>query len=72
MWFQDPWDMDLSRLKRCVIHYSTLDGVIPFCAYNGLGLGEKIRKKYSIPIKEWEKRMNKKMNDDLWKNGPIS
>ncbi|MCD6398915.1 MAG: radical SAM protein [Candidatus Aenigmarchaeota archaeon] len=72
MWFQDPWDMNLSRLKRCVIHYSTLDGVIPFCAYNGLGLGEKIRKKYSIPIKEWEKRMNKKMNDDLWKNGPIS
>ncbi len=72
MWFQDPWDMNISRLKRCVIHYSTLDGVIPFCAYNGLGLGEKIRKKYSISIEEWEKRTGKTLNDDLWKGGPIS
>jgi len=72
MWFQDPWDLNLSRLKRCVIHYTTFEGVIPFCAYNGLGLGEEIRKKHSIPVEEWEKRTGRKLDDDLWKNGPIS
>ncbi|MCD6477510.1 MAG: radical SAM protein [Candidatus Aenigmarchaeota archaeon] len=72
MWFQDPWNLNIERLKRCVIHYTTFEGIIPFCAYNGLGLGEKIRKKYSIPIKEWEKKVGRSMNDDLWKNGPIS
>lgn len=72
MWFQDPWDINLSRLKRCVIHYTTLEGIISFCAYNGLGLGEKIRKKHSIPVKEWEKRVGRSMRDDLWKGGPIS
>lgn len=67
MWFQDVWDMDLERLKRCVIHYATLDGVIPFCAYNSLGVGEKIRKKYSISFEEWKKRTGRTMEDDLWK-----
>ncbi len=69
MWFQDAWNIDLQRLERCVIHYATEDGIIPFCAYNGLGYGAKIRKKYGIPIKEWEKQTGKKMKDDLWK-GP--
>lgn len=67
MWFQDAWNLDINRLKRCVIHYSTLEGVVPFCAYNGLGIGEKIREKYSIPIKEWEEKTGKKIKDDLWK-----
>jgi len=66
MWFQDAWNLNISRLKRCVIHYSTLEGVVPFCAYNGLGIGEKIREKYSIPIKDWEEKTGKKMKDDLW------
>ena len=72
MWFQDVWNLNFDRLKRCVIHYSTPDGVVPFCSYNSLGYGDKIRKKYSMSIKEWEKKTNKKMKDDLWTNGPIS
>jgi uncharacterized radical SAM superfamily Fe-S cluster-containing enzyme len=67
MWFQDIWNLNLDRLEHCVIHYATPEGVIPFCAYNGLGIGEKIRKKHSLPIEEWEKKMGKKMEDDLWK-----
>jgi len=72
MWFQDPWNLNIDRLKRCVIHYSTPEGIIPFCAYNGLGIGEQIRKRHSLSIEEWEKKTGKKMKDDLWEGGPIS
>ena len=67
MWFQDAWNMDFQRLERCVIHYATEEGIVPFCTYNGLGYGAKIRKKYGIPIKEWEKQTGRKIKDDLWK-----
>ncbi len=72
MWFQDVWNMHIGRLERCVIHYTTPEGIIPFCAYNGLGYGQKIEKKYGLPVKEWEKRNKKAMVNDLWKGGPVS
>jgi len=69
MWFQDAFNLNIDRLKRCVIHYTTFEGIVPFCTYNGLGYGDRIREKYSIPIKEWEKKTGKKMKDDLWRGG---
>ncbi len=66
MWFQDSWNLDTERLERCVIHYATPEGIIPFCAYNGLGIGTQIRKKHSIPIKEWEAKTGKQINEDMW------
>jgi len=66
MWFQDAWNLNVERLNRCVIHYVTEEGIVPFCAYNGLGIGEKMRAKYSLPIKEWEEKTGRKMKDDLW------
>ncbi|OPY47652.1 MAG: molybdenum cofactor biosynthesis protein A [Methanosaeta sp. PtaU1.Bin028] len=37
MHFQDLYNMDLNRLRRCGIHYATPDGrIIPFCAYNNI------------------------------------
>lgn len=72
MWFQDVWNLNISRLERCVIHYATPEGVIPFCAYNGLGYGEKIREKHSIPIDEWEEKTGKSLKNDLWEGGPIT
>ena len=72
MWFQDAFNLNVDRLQRCVIHYTTPEGIVPFCAYNGLGLGEKIRKKHSIPIAEWEKKTGKKMKDDLRKDVPLT
>jgi len=66
MWFQDIWNLNIERLKRCVIHYATPEGIIPFCAYNGLGIGDKIREKHSISIEEWEKRTGKNFKDDIW------
>ncbi len=67
MWFQDPWNLNIDRLKKCVVHYTTPEGIVPFCAYNGLGIGDKIRKKYALSVEEWEKKTGKKMKDDLWK-----
>lgn len=72
MWFQDAFNLNVDRLKRCVIHYATEEGIVPFCTYNGLGLGDKIREKHSIPIKEWEKQTGKKMKDDLRKDVPLT
>lgn len=68
MWFQDAFNLNVDRLERCVIHYTTLEGIVPFCTYNGLGIGEKIREKHSVTIKEWEKKTGKKIKDDLRKD----
>ncbi|MFP4143177.1 MAG: tetraether lipid synthase Tes [Thermoplasmata archaeon] len=55
MHFQDDYNYDLERLKRCVIHYATPDGrIIPFCAYNGgPTYREEVEKKFSVPLEEW-------------------
>ncbi len=72
MWFQDAWNLNVDRLQRCVIHYTTFEGIVPFCSYNGLGYGDKIREKHSIPIKEWEKQTGRKIRDDLRKDVPLT
>ncbi len=35
MHFMDAYNFDVERIKRCVILYSTPDGVYPFCTING-------------------------------------
>jgi uncharacterized radical SAM superfamily Fe-S cluster-containing enzyme len=72
MWFQDPFNLNIDRLKRCVIHYTTPEGIVPFCSYNGLGIGDAIREKHSIPIKEWERQNSRKMRDDLRTDVPLT
>ncbi len=34
MHFQDRYNYDVQRVRRCVILYSTPEGLFPFCAYN--------------------------------------
>ncbi len=65
MGFQDIWNLDINRLKRCVIHTSTLDGIIPFCSYHALGYADEIIKKYSIPVQEWEKKTGRFLKNDI-------
>ena len=72
MWFQDAFNLNVDRLQHCCIHYATEEGIVPFCSYNGLGIGDKIREKYSLPIKEWEEQNNRKMKDDLRKDVPLT
>jgi len=68
MWYQDVWNLDIDRLHHCIIHYTTPEGIIPCCSYNGLGYGEKIQKKYSISIEDWEKKTGRLLEDDLRKD----
>jgi len=58
MHFQDLYNYDIERVKRCVIHYATPDDrIIPFCAYNGgPTYREEVEKKFSIPLDEWRER----------------
>ena len=67
MHFQDPYNYDVDRVERCVIHYTLPDGrVIPFCAFNVIPelYRDKIQREYSMPPEEWEKRTGKKLQDD--------
>jgi 7,8-dihydro-6-hydroxymethylpterin dimethyltransferase len=57
MHFQDRYNFDVERVKRCVIHYSTPEGMFPFCAYNcGPVHRASVEKKHAIPVEEWRRR----------------
>ena len=56
MHFQDNYNYDVERVKRCGVHYATPDlRVIPFCAYNGgPEYRDEVEKKFSVPLAEWK------------------
>jgi uncharacterized radical SAM superfamily Fe-S cluster-containing enzyme len=50
MHFQDAFNFDLERVKRCGIHYATPDGrIIPFCSYNAIHR-PSVEKAFSVPL----------------------
>jgi 7,8-dihydro-6-hydroxymethylpterin dimethyltransferase len=54
MHFMDPYNFDLERVQRCVIHYAVPDGrIVPFCTYNSIHRPQ-VEKKLGIPIKQWQ------------------
>jgi uncharacterized radical SAM superfamily Fe-S cluster-containing enzyme len=55
MHFQDRYNYDIERVKRCVIHYAVPDGrIIPFCAYNsGPVFRDEVEKKYAMSNEEY-------------------
>jgi uncharacterized radical SAM superfamily Fe-S cluster-containing enzyme len=56
MHFMDPYNFDLERVQRCVIHYAVPDGrIIPFCTMNSIHRPE-VEKKLGVPINEWKSR----------------
>ncbi|MCW4018390.1 MAG: radical SAM protein [Candidatus Bathyarchaeota archaeon] len=56
MHFMDPYNFDLERVQRCLIHYAVPDGrIIPFCTYNSIHRPE-VEKKLGVPIKEWQNK----------------
>lgn len=70
MHFQDAYNYDVERVKRCDIHYATPDGrIIPFCAFNVLPAmyRDAVQKEFSIPAREWEARNGKKLRDDRYR-----
>jgi len=58
MHFQDSYNYNVDRVKRCSIHYAAPNGrMYPFCTYNsGPVFREKIERQYSIPLEEWRQR----------------
>lgn len=58
MHFQDGYNYNVDRVKRCSIHYAAPNGrIYPFCAYNsGPVFREKIEKEFAIPLEEWRRR----------------
>lgn len=58
MHFQDLYNYDIERVKRCVVHYVVPDGrLIPFCAYNtGPEYRAEVEEKHSISFEEYRAR----------------
>jgi uncharacterized radical SAM superfamily Fe-S cluster-containing enzyme len=56
MHFMDPYNFDLERIERCLIHYAVPDGrIIPFCTMNSIHR-QAVEKKLGVPIKEWKEQ----------------
>ena len=65
MLYQDPWNLHMDRLQRCVVHCTTFEGMIPYCSYLGLGLHEKLHKKHGLSQQEWEQHTGHCLDDDI-------
>jgi len=75
MHFQDLYNYDIERVKRCDIHYATPDGrIIPFCAFNVIPewYRDKIQREYGMPVKEWEKKTSRRLADDFYRRIPAA
>ncbi len=57
MHFQDAFNYNVERVKRCVIHYSAPNGrMYPFCTYNsGPFFRAMVEREYSVPKEIWLK-----------------
>lgn len=63
MHFMDPYNFDLQRVERCVIHYAVPDGrIIPFCTMNSIHR-PKIEKDLGIPVDEWRRRRRSEIEE---------
>ncbi|MHA1298828.1 MAG: tetraether lipid synthase Tes [Candidatus Helarchaeota archaeon] len=67
MHFQDPYNYDLERLQRCVVHMTMpptkdtngIPQLIPFCAYNSLPIyRRKLEGLHGKTIQEWKAEHN--------------
>jgi len=70
MHFQDLYNYDVERVKRCCVHYAQPDGtIVPFCAFNVIPqwYRDKIQQQFSESIPEWEKRTGKSLSDGMYR-----
>jgi uncharacterized radical SAM superfamily Fe-S cluster-containing enzyme len=58
MHFQDSYNYNVDRVRRCCIHYAAPNGrLYPFCTYNsGPVFRDKIEREFSVPLEEWRRR----------------
>lgn len=58
MHFMDLYNYDVTRVRRCNIHYLMPDGrVVPFCAFNVMEqiYRDYVQRQYQIPVEDYEK-----------------
>ncbi|MEB3852005.1 MAG: radical SAM protein [Desulfurococcales archaeon] len=58
MHFMDLYNYDVTRVRRCNIHYVMPDGrVVPFCAFNVMEdlYRDYVQSQYQIPVEDYEK-----------------
>ncbi|MEB2835983.1 MAG: radical SAM protein [Desulfurococcales archaeon] len=58
MHFMDLYNYDVTRVRRCNIHYLLPDGrIVPFCAFNVLEdlYRDYVQAKYQVPIEDYER-----------------
>jgi tetraether lipid synthase len=56
MHFQDVYNYQLDRVRRCVVHYAAADGrIYPFCSYNsGPCHRQRVEKSLAVPLEEYQ------------------
>ncbi len=70
MHFQDPYNYDLERVRKCSIHYATPDGgIIPFCAFNVLPdlYRDRVERRFSFSQHEGEAANGRRLRDDMYR-----
>ena len=72
MHFQDPYNWDIQRIKKCDIHYATPDKnrpIIPFCTFNVIPewYRDKVQKKMSVPISVWQQKTGRDLKSFFYK-----
>ncbi len=70
MHFQDAYNYDIERVKKCSVHYALPDGrVVPFCAFNVLPehYRDRVQERFSISQEEWENITGRKLALDKYR-----
>ena len=69
MHFQDTYNYDVARVRKCSVHYALPDlRIVPFCAFNVLPelYRDRVQERFSISVSEWEARTGKRLRDDMY------
>ena len=70
MHFQDAYNYDIDRVKKCSVHYALPDGrIVPFCAFNVIPelYRDRVQEKFSIAGEKWEYNTGRKLSHDKYK-----
>ncbi|MCK5146173.1 radical SAM protein [bacterium] len=70
MHFQDKYNLDLERVKRCCVHNALTDGrIIPFCTFNAIPewYRDASQESQGVEFSRWEDLTGRSMKDDLYK-----
>ena len=70
MHFQDKYNFDMERVKRCCIHNAMSNGrIIPFCTFNVIPewYRDVNQESQGMSFDQWEEKTGRKMKDDIYK-----